>query len=143
MPLSLILLLVAVAFFTLPTAVVVILAAYVLISSASLATVAGFVVGKVSLTDAIKANLNASVVGVLTIVLLLFMMSGKNPFFAGVFGLVVGSLAALFIYAHYLQTTVPKALLVFVLAGLVTTGCMWVIAGFLGMGQALQGYLQA
>ncbi|HEX5277292.1 MAG TPA: hypothetical protein VFW42_06450 [Fluviicoccus sp.] len=133
MPTSLIMLFCAGAAFLLPPPKLFALAAYVLVSSASLAVVASLVLGKVSLLQAAKANLNAFIVGLLTTVGLIYLLAGQNFLLAGLSGLVVGSVAALFIYAYYLETTVLYGLLVYVLSSILTVVCMWLLSGFMGV----------
>ena len=135
------LLIVALLFVNLPLPAFLALAVILFISTASVVVASNLVIGKASFANAFKANALSSLA-----FFLIFVFSTLGQELSPVMVvaiLIVAFFAMIFVFSSYLETTIPSALLILILAGIVNAGGLWVLGTTAGLGLELTGNASA
>lgn len=96
------------------------------VSTASVVAAAHFLIGKVTFAAAFKANMMATLTMVVGF-MLIYSVLGRSAWLMFVLAFFLALWAGLFIYAKYLEASMPHALVVSIAAAMVNGMCMWFI----------------
>lgn len=118
------------------------LALAVFVSTASVVVVAKLLIGKVSFENALKANILSGAAAVLAISLLGISIGDVNAI-GGIWKLfavlVVPFFVLLFVYSHYLESSMGHAFVVLIASTIVNASVLWFLKGTLLIGSKVVG----
>lgn len=134
-------LILALLFASLPLPAFIALAVISFISTASVVVASNLVIGKVSFAKAFKANTLGSFTFFLILVLSTIVQASSPAVFLIV--LAAAFLAMLFVFSSYLGATIPGALLILLLSGIVNIGGLWLLGATTGLGLELTRNISA